>query len=101
MPSGPQWTVCGREYPARAKLDDFRYRWASRIRFGIEYVDSRGADSRNHKIAALDVRVRSVGAQCRTAGVPAKMVEFISGIGQNDLSNATAVVRRRRVDIDD
>ena len=36
----------------------------------------------DHEIAALDVRVRRVGAEVRAAGVPAEVVQLVAAVGE-------------------
>ena len=48
----------------------------------------------------LDMRMWHVGAQRGSARVPAKMVQFVSGVWKDNLSDALAVTRRRGINID-
>ena len=79
-------------------LDDLR---VARIGLGVEDVDARGAQARNHQIAPLHVRMRHLRAQARRAGVPAEMVELVAGIGRRrpcrrSWNRTTTSDRRRR-----
>jgi len=104
MPSGPQWTGM-RSRVARPRkqfvgfddLDDGRVQG---IRLDIQDVDPRGPNAGNHQITSLDVRMWRIGTQRGTARVPAKMVQFVSGVWKDNLSDALAVTRRRGINID-
>src|ERR1051325_8950177 len=55
-------------------LDEFGL---SRIWLGIDDVDVRGTEPRSDEVTPLDVGMRSIGAEMRAAGIPAKMVQLV------------------------
>src|SRR5215210_3738088 len=79
-------------------LDDAR---PSRVGLGVDDVDARRADAGYDQVPPLDVRVRSVGAQRRTARVPAEVVQLIPGVWQVHTPDDLAVGLRIRIDIED
>jgi hypothetical protein len=60
---------------------------AFRVGLGVDDVDARGAQARDHEIAPLDMGVRGVGAKARAARVPAIMVELIAGLRHVDAAH--------------
>ena len=81
------------------RLDHFHDLRLLRIGLGVDDVDARGVDARNDQIAALDVRMRRIGAEARAAGVPSEMVQFVAGIGHVQLADQVAVSVRLRIDV--
>src|SRR5215469_17043222 len=81
-------------------LNHFHDFGIARIRLGVDDVDARGTDPRNDQITTLDVGMRSVGTQARTASIPAKVVQFVASIGHVHLTNKLAVCGGRWVDVD-
>ena len=77
-------------------LDEFRF---PRVRFRINDVDPRRLNPRHDQVPPLRVRMRHVRAQASAAGVPAEMVQFISGVGHLQAPNHSAISARRRVHI--
>src|SRR4029453_13113866 len=77
-------------------LDDFGF---AGIRFGIEDVNARRAQSGHNQATPLDVRMRSVWTKRRAAGVPAKVVQLIAGLGHIYLANYFPVGRGLRISI--
>src|SRR5215469_2707802 len=84
---------------ARGQLlrsDDLHYGRLSRVRFGVQNVDARRVDTRDDEIAALHMRVRCVGTEARTAGVPTEVVEFVANDWHVHLPDQAAVALRIR-----
>src|SRR5215475_5216599 len=67
-------------------LYDFDNLRLSRIRLGVEDVDAGRAQPGNDQVAALYVRMRSIGAQSRTACVPTEVMQLVAGLGHLDLA---------------
>ena len=82
-------------------LDDLYDLGRPRIGLGVEHVNARGAQTGDDEIAPLDVRMRRVGAQRRAAGVPAEVVQFVSGLRHVDPADKLGIGRGPRVEIDD
>src|SRR5262245_13850810 len=72
-------------------FDDFGFAW---IRFGIDDMNARRAQSGDNQVTPLDVRMRSVWTKRRAACVPAEVVQLIAGFGHIHLANNFAVGRR-------
>ena len=70
-----------------------------RVWLGVEDVQARGADARNNEIAALDVRVRRIGAQARAAGVPAEVMGLVAD-RKLGLADDLTIARRAGIDVD-
>ena len=62
-------------------------RRGSRIRFYVNYMDPGRADPRDNKVPSFEMRMRRVGAQCCTARVPSKVMQFIADIRQIDATD--------------
>src|ERR1700719_2245119 len=58
-------------------FDNLELPW---IRFGVDYIDARGAKPGGDQITPLDVRMWSVRTQRRAAGVPAEVMQFVSSV---------------------
>jgi hypothetical protein len=78
-------------------FDDLRPRG---VGLGIYHVDARGFQARDGQVAALEVRVRRVGAQRRGAGVPAEVMHLVAR-AQLDPAHDLLVGRRVRVYVQD
>ena len=63
------------------RLDHSYDLWILRVGLGVQDMDARRAEARHHQIAALDMGVRCVGTQARRAGVPAKVMQLVAGLG--------------------
>src|SRR5262245_21969332 len=50
----------------------------SRIRLGVDDMDTRRMDARHDQVTSLHMRMRSVRAQARAACVPAEMMQFVA-----------------------
>src|SRR5580698_678133 len=74
------------------RLNHLGNRWLFRIRLGVEHVNARGAQPRNNQIAPLDMRVGSIRTQCRTASIPAKVMQFISSVWHVHAAHDLAVL---------
>ena len=78
-------------------LDDLRLLW---IGLGIEDVDARGPQARHHQVAPFRVRVRSVGAQARGAGVPAEVMQLVALVRHLHAADDRGVCFRLGIDVD-
>ena len=63
----------------------------ARIGLGINYVKPRRTNPGHDKVAPFDMRMRRVGAERRTAGVPAEVVQFVAEIRQSAATNFLTV----------
>ena len=82
-------------------FDDFDDARVAGIGLGVDDVHPRGAESRDQEVAALDVRVRRVGAEGGAAGVPAEVVELVAGVGHLHAADDLGVRGGAGVDVDD
>ena len=73
------------------RFDDFDDLWFPRIGLRIDDVNARGADPRHNQVTPLDVRMRRVRTQRRTARIPPKMVQLIAKFWHPDLPDALTV----------
>jgi len=103
MPSGPQWTVCGRvtgfpeDFLRLNDLVDLRFRG---MRFRIHHVEARRADSRDDQVAAFDKGVAGEWRQGRRTGIPAEMVKLVSLVRHRHSVDDLTVCRRAGLHID-
>src|SRR5690606_6422057 len=63
--------------------------------------DVRGADARYDEVPSLDVRLWRIRAEVRAARVPAEVVQLVAAVGELDLADQPAVLRRGRVRVED
>src|SRR5437879_1272403 len=82
-------------------LDHLDDRRAGGIRLGVDDVDARRPEPRHHQVPPLDMRVRGIGAEHRTAGVPAEVVELVPRMGHLHLADHPAVFTGTLVHVDD
>src|SRR5215510_14638094 len=82
-------------------LNHFHDFGLARIRFGVENVDAGRAQPGHDQVAPLYVRVGSIRAQRRTAGIPAEVMQFIACPWHLNLADHTSEARRLRVDVHD
>src|SRR6266536_5143887 len=73
------------------RLNDLRNLRLTWIGFSVEDVNARRAEARYDQITPLDVRMRRIRAQCRTTGIPSKVVQFIARPGHLHLADALPV----------
>ena len=96
MPSGPQWTVWGREYPVFLKTSSgSMILWifaCGGMGLRIDDVNAGGADARDNQIAPLKEGVAGKRRQGRRAGVPAEVVKLVPLVGHRDRVNDLAKV---------
>jgi len=71
-----------------------------RIGLGVEHGDVRRAQTRGDEVPALHVRVRGVGAQAGTAGVPAEVVQLVAGPRQGRPAHDLRIGRRPGIHVD-
>ena len=83
------------------RLNHLHDLWPPWIGLRVENVNARRMNSRHDQVPPLHVRMRRVGAEAGTAGVPAKMVEFIPWVRHVRPSDHAAVVLRGGVDVQD
>src|SRR5579872_2157557 len=77
-------------------LDDLRL---ARIGLGIHDMDARGANAGDDEITPLRVRMRSEGTQAGAARVPAKVMQFVAGVGHVQAADHLPVCPRSRINI--
>jgi len=70
--------------------DDFR---VLGVRLGVEDVDTQRAQAGHDQIPALDVGMRHIRAQARTARVPAEMMQLVADPGHFDATDDLPVGR--------
>ena len=83
----------------RFRFDDFDDLRLLRIGLGVDNMDARGVDAGHDQVAALDVRMRRVGAKAGAAGVPSEMVQFVADVGHVQLADQVAVATGCGIDI--
>src|SRR5260221_1124377 len=76
---------------------DFEFSW---IRLGVDNVNARRSQSRDNEITPLDMRVRGIRTQSRTARIPTKVVQFITDVWQVYASGDFAIRVRRWIKVD-
>ena len=83
------------------RLDDLRDLRVERVVLDVDEVDAAGAQPHHQQVAALDVRMRVVGAQRRAARVPAVVVQLVPGVRHRAPADHLPVPGGRGVDVDD
>src|SRR5215472_12576555 len=72
-------------------VDDLHDLRLARIGLGIDDMDGGRAQSRDYKVATLDMGMRRIGTQGRAAGVPAEVMQFIAGLRHGHPADQLAV----------
>ncbi len=81
------------------RLDDLGDGRVPGVGLGVDDVDARAAQARHNQITPFQMRVGGIGAEGRTAGVPAEVVQLVSGVRHLQRIDDTAVARRVRIQI--
>src|SRR5882757_1038397 len=79
-------------------FDDFRF---SRIRLGVDDMNTRRAQARHNQVPALDMWMRRIWTERRAARVPTEMVKFVAKLRHLGLADALAISARARINIHD
>ena len=77
-------------------LYDLRLAW---VGFRIDDVDARGTQSGNDQVSSFHVRMRSVGAQSGTAGIPPEVMQLITPVRHVDPTHDLPIAFRTQLDI--
>ncbi len=81
--------------PARygLRFNGLDYDGFERIGLGIKNIDARRSQPRNHQIAALCVGVWCIWAQARGAGIPAEVMQFVTGMWHRHIAHDAGISR--------
>src|SRR5260370_13409359 len=78
-------------------LDDLRL---SRIRLGIDHMDSRGANARHNQITPFGMGMRSEWTQAGAACIPTEVTQLVAAILHVPTAARLPVGTRNPIDID-
>jgi hypothetical protein len=92
----PTLSRASRNYFRFDDFDDFRF---AGIRFRVNDVNPRRTDTRRDQVTPFRMSVRRVGAETCAAGVPAEVMQFVSGVGHIHLADELAVSQGRRIEV--
>jgi hypothetical protein len=83
------------------RLDRLDQPWRTWVGLSVDDIDARRADAGNDEVAALQEGMARHWRERRTAGVPAEVVEFVAGVGHDELVDHGAIRGRLRIEVDD